>query len=51
MALSVAYYGDLTYEKRDLERFAGLYHSLPNGISWRGKHLQIGSAGRSRSSA
>ena len=32
MALSLAYDGDLTYEKRDLERFAGLYHSGPNGI-------------------
>jgi len=42
MALSVAYDGDLTYEKRDLERFAGLYHSGPNGIFLkRGKHLRI----------
>ena len=41
MALSVAYDGDLTYEKRDLERFAGLYHSGPNGIFLkRGKHLR-----------
>jgi hypothetical protein len=42
MALSVAYDGDLTYEKRDLERFAGLYHSGPNGIFLkRGKHLRV----------
>jgi hypothetical protein len=42
MALSVAYDGDLTYEKRDLERFAGLYHSGPNGIFLkRGKHVRI----------
>jgi hypothetical protein len=31
-ALSVAYDGDLAYERRDLERFAGLYHSGPEGI-------------------
>ena len=42
MALSLAYDGDLTYERRDLERFAGLYHSGPNGIFLkRGKHLRI----------
>ena len=42
MALSVAYDGDLTYEKTDLERFAGLYHSGPNGIFLkRGKHLRV----------
>jgi hypothetical protein len=42
MALSVAYDGDLTYEKRDLERFAGLYHSGPNGIFLkRGKNLRV----------
>jgi hypothetical protein len=46
MALSVAYDGDLTYEKRDLERFAGLYHSGPNGIFLkRGKHLRIAFGG------
>jgi hypothetical protein len=47
MALSVAYDGDLTYEKVDLERFAGLYHSGPNGIFLkRGKHprLEFGGA-------
>jgi hypothetical protein len=43
MALSLAYDEDLTYDKRDLERFAGLYHSGPNGIFLkRGKHLRIG---------
>jgi hypothetical protein len=42
MALSAAYDGDLTYEKTDLERFAGLYHSGPNGIFLkRGKHLRV----------
>ncbi len=46
MALSVAYDGDLTYEKRDLERFAGLYHSGPNGIFLkRGKHLRMAFGG------
>jgi hypothetical protein len=32
MALSLAYDGDLTYERRDVERFWGLYHSGPEGI-------------------
>jgi hypothetical protein len=42
MALSVAYDGDLAYEKTDLERFAGLYHSGPNGIFLkRGKHVRV----------
>ena len=46
MALSVAYDGDLTYEKGDLERFAGLYHSGPNGIFLkRGKDLRIAFGG------
>ena len=31
-ALSLAYDGDLAFERRDLERFAGLYHSGPEGI-------------------
>jgi hypothetical protein len=47
MALSVAYDGDLTYERRDLERFSGLYHSGPNGIFLkRGKFrgVAVGSA-------
>ena len=42
MALSVAYDGDLTYERKDLERFAGLFHSGPEGIFLkRGKHLRV----------
>lgn len=32
MALSLAYDYDLTYERRDLERFFGLYRSGPEGI-------------------
>jgi hypothetical protein len=32
MALSLAYDHDLVYERRDLERFEGLYHSGPEGI-------------------
>ena len=32
MALSLAYDRDLAYQRRDLERFAGLYHSGPEGI-------------------
>ena len=42
MALSVAYDHDLAYERRDLERFTGLYRSGPNGIFLkRGKQLKI----------
>jgi hypothetical protein len=41
-ALSAAYDGDLQYERRDLERFAGLYHSGPEGIFLkRGKVMRI----------
>src|SRR5262249_40020227 len=41
-ALSVAFDGDLAFEHRDLERFAGLYHSGPEGIFLkRGKQLSI----------
>jgi hypothetical protein len=41
-ALSAAYDGDLQYERRDLERFAGLYHSGPDGIFLkRGKVMRI----------
>jgi hypothetical protein len=41
-ALSAAYDGDLAFERRDLERFAGLYHSGPEGIFLkRGKDLRI----------
>src|SRR5476651_1355930 len=32
MALSLAYDHDLTYERRDLDRFVGLYRSGPDGI-------------------
>ncbi len=32
MALSLAYDRDLAYQRRDLERFEGLYHSGPEGI-------------------
>src|SRR5262245_21519367 len=31
-ALSAGYDGDLTFEQKDLVRFAGLYHSGPDGI-------------------
>ncbi len=42
MALSVAYDGDLSYERRDLERFWGLYRSGPEGVFLkRGKSLQL----------
>lgn len=41
-ALSLAYDGDLAYERRDLERFAGLYHAGPDGIFLkRGKVMRI----------
>ncbi len=41
-ALSLAYDGDLAYQRRDLERFAGLYHSGPDGIFLkRGKVMRI----------
>jgi hypothetical protein len=42
MALSLAYDRDLAYQRRDLERFAGLYHSGPEGIFLkRGRVLSI----------
>jgi hypothetical protein len=42
MTLSLAYDGDLTYERRDLERFWGLYQQGPEGIFLkRGKRLRI----------
>lgn len=41
-ALSAAYDGDLTYERRDLERFSGLYHMGPEGIFLkRGKQQRL----------
>jgi len=42
MALSVAYDGDLVYERRDLDRFFGLYRWGPDGIFLkRGKQLRL----------
>jgi hypothetical protein len=42
MALSAAYDGDLAYEKRDLERFFGLYRWGPDGIFLkRGRQLRV----------
>jgi hypothetical protein len=42
MALSLAYDGNLSYEARDLERFAGLYHQGPDGIFLkRGSQLRV----------
>jgi len=43
MALSVAYDHDLAYERRDLERFAGLYHGGPSGVFLKsGKRVRVG---------
>jgi hypothetical protein len=43
MALSVAFDGDLRYERKDLERFEGLYRSGPEGIFLkRGKEVRLG---------
>ena len=45
-ALSAAFDGNLSFEKRDLERFEGLYHRGPEGIFLkRGKTLRIGASG------
>ena len=42
MALSVAYDGDLRYQRRDLERFWGLYKQGPEGIFLkRGKQFRL----------
>jgi hypothetical protein len=42
MALSLAYDHDLTYQRRDLERFYGLYRSGPDGIFLKkGKRLRF----------
>lgn len=42
IGLSAAYDRDLTYERRDLERFYGLYRAGPDGIFLkRGKHLSV----------
>lgn len=41
--LSAAFDGDLTYERKDLERFFGFYRAGPDGIFLkRGKHARIG---------
>jgi hypothetical protein len=41
-ALSAAFDGNLSFERRDLERFAGLYHRGPEGIFLkRGKTLHL----------
>src|SRR5258705_240041 len=43
MALSLAYDGDLTYQRRDLERFYGLYQQGPEGIFLKGgKRIRVG---------
>jgi hypothetical protein len=42
MALSIAYDYNLSYERRDLERFTGLYRDGPEGIFLkRGKRLRV----------
>jgi len=42
MALSLAYDRDLTYERRDLDRFVGIYRSGPEGIFLkRGARLRV----------
>src|SRR5471030_216538 len=47
MALSLAYDHDLTYERRDLDRFYGLYRSGPDGIFLKkGKQLRIRTNGQ-----
>src|SRR5436305_1338071 len=41
-ALSAAFDGNLSFERRDLERFEGLYHKGPEGIFLkRGKTLRV----------
>ena len=45
-ALSAAFDGNLSFERRDLERFEGLYHRGPEGIFLkRGKTLRIRAGG------
>src|SRR3954451_1169221 len=47
MALSLAYDHDLSYQRRDLDRFYGLYRSGPDGIFLKkGKQLRIALDGR-----
>jgi hypothetical protein len=46
MALSVAYDRDLAYERRDLERYVGIYRWGPDGIFLkRGKQLRVTTGG------
>ena len=46
-ALSAAFDGNLSFERRDLERFEGLYHRGPEGIFLkRGKTLRVGASGQ-----
>jgi hypothetical protein len=43
MALSVAHDGNLSYERRDFERFAGIYQQGPEGIFLKkGRRLRVG---------
>ena len=50
MTLSLAYDDDLTYQRRDLERFSGLYRWGPDGIFLkRGKQLRLRVRRRRRS--
>jgi hypothetical protein len=47
IGLSAAYDGDLTYERRDVERFFGFYRAGPEGIFLkRGKHVGLAFDGR-----
>src|SRR6266480_5307132 len=42
MTLSLAYDGDLSYERRDLERFWGIYEAGPEGIFLkRGRQIRV----------
>jgi len=46
MALSVAYDHDLTYERKDLERYIGIYRWGPDGVFLkRGKQLRLKTGG------
>ncbi len=47
MALSLAYDHDLTYERRDLERYTGIYRWGPDGVFLkRGKQMRVRLGGR-----
>ena len=43
MALKLADHGDLTYQRRDLERFYGIYQQGPEGIfeGWEAVSLSV----------